>query len=507
VTAFARVAGASAAAAATRARNAKVAAIAELLAELDDDEVPVVVAVLSGEARQGRIGVGWRTVAGLDVEPAEVPTLSVLDVDAALSAVGGTTGTGSVAARAQLLKDLLGRATAPEADLLRRLLVGELRQGALAALVAEAIAKATGVPLPVVRRAAMLAGDLPTVAALARTGGAPALAAIGLTVGRPVQPMLAATAADVAEALASTGEASVEWKLDGARIQAHRTGGSVRLWTRNLNEVTDRLPGIVELVASFAAADVVLDGEAIGLDEADAERPRRFQDTMSDFGRQQSGAGGGLVARFFDVLHVDGEDLLDLPLRDRLPVLDRVCGAAAVPRIVTTDPEEAAAFAADALDRGQEGVVVKALGSPYEAGRRGGAWRKVKPVRTLDLVVLAVEWGSGRRRGWLSNLWLGARAAPHDDGFVMVGKTFKGMTDELLAWQTEQLLAREVGRDGHVVHVRPELVVEVALDGVQRSTRYAGGVALRFARLRRYRDDKEPRDADTIDTVRAMAGL
>jgi DNA ligase-1 len=459
----------------------------------------VVAAVLSGEARQGRIGVGWRTVANLDVEPAGEPTLEVLDVDATLTALAGTSGSGSVKARQQLLTDLLGRATADEADLLRRLLVGELRQGALEALVAEAVAKAFEVPVAVVRRAAMLAGDLPAVAALACTGGTDALEAIGLTVGRPVLPMLAATAADVAEALALTGEASVEWKLDGARVQAHRHGEVVRLWTRNLNEVTDRLPGIVELVRSFPAQQLVLDGESIWWLED--EPPKEFQDTMSSFGRRSGDAGADLGIRFFDVLHVDGEDLLDRPLRERLEVLDRVCGPAVIPRVVTGDLDAATAFADDAVARGHEGVMVKAIGSRYDAGRRGGSWRKVKPVKTLDLVVLAVEWGSGRRQGWLSNIWLGARG---DDGFVMVGKTFKGMTDELLAWQTEQFLAREVRREGHVVHVRPELVVEIALDGVQRSTRYPGGVALRFARVKRYRDDKGPEEADTIEAVRAF---
>ena len=494
MTAFAGVAAAHAAATATSKRTTKVTAFAELLATLTPDEVPVAVAILSGAPRQGRIGVGWRTVAGIDCEPAGEPTLEVLDVDAALTRLANTSGAGSQADRNAQLVELFSRATAPEADLLRKLLVGELRQGALEALVAEAVAKSCGLPVALVRRAAMLAGDLPAVAALACRGGADALEAIGLTVGRPVLPMLAATAADVAEALSLTGEASVEWKLDGARVQAHRTGDVVRLWTRNLNEVTDRLPAVVELVRSFAVESVVLDGEAVGVSE------ERFQDLMSQF---SSAAGGGLVARFFDVLHVDGEDLLDRPLGERLPLLDRVCGVAAIPRVVTSDVDVAAAFADDALARGNEGVMVKALSSTYDAGRRGGAWRKVKPVRTLDLVVLAVEWGSGRRQGWLSNLWLGAREVD-GDGFVMVGKTFKGMTDELLAWQTEQLLAREVRRDDHVVHVRPELVVEIALDGVQRSTRYPGGVALRFARVKRYRDDKGPDDADLISTVQAM---
>jgi DNA ligase-1 len=278
----------------------------------------------------------------------------------------------------------------------------------------------------------------------------------------------------------------------------------VRLFTRNLNDVTGRLPGIVDLVRTFDAQTVVLDGEAIGV--AASDRPDQFQDTMSRFGRRDGEAGATLVARFFDVLHVDGTDVLDRPLQERLTILDRVVGIAAIPRLVTADPEAGAAFADDALARGQEGVMVKALTSTYDAGRRGGSWRKVKPVRTLDLVVLGVEWGSGRRNGWLSNLHLGARATDPDDGFVMVGKTFKGLTDALLEWQTAELLARETGRDGHVVHVRPELVVEIALDGVQRSTRYAGGVALRFARVRRYRDDKNAEDADTIDAVRALLG-
>jgi DNA ligase-1 len=507
VTRFAEVAATSAAVGATRSRTAKVAALAELLGRLGPDEVVPVVAMLSGTVRQGRIGVGWATVAKLDVAPLDGdPVLEIVEVDAALDALAGASGPGSVGTRRAVLVDLLERATAPEVDLLRRLLTGELRQGALESLVVDAVARAADVPAVVVRRASMLAGDVPTVAAVAlHGGGRGALDAIGLRVGTAIQPMLAASAESVADALGRTGEASVEWKLDGARIQAHRDGDQVRLYTRNLNDVTDRLPGIVELVRSFPARSLVLDGEAMSWDPV-TERPGVFQDTMSSFGRQHGDAGGRLGAGFFDVLHVDGEDLLDRPLVERLEVLDRIVGPAAIPRLVTADAQEADAFAADALARGHEGVMVKALGSTYDAGRRGGSWRKVKPVRTLDLVVLAVEWGSGRRQGWLSNLHLGARAEGATGEFVMVGKTFKGMTDELLAWQTEQLLAREVARDGHVVHVRPELVVEIALDGVQRSTRYPGGVALRFARVRRYRDDKSPADADSITTVQALLG-
>jgi DNA ligase-1 len=525
MTRFADVAATSDAATATRSRLAKVGALSDLLSRLQPDEVPVVVAMLSGTVRQGRIGVGWATVGGLDIAPAEgEPTLEIEDVDAALDALAAASGPGSVAVRAAVLADVFSRATNPEADLLRRLLIGELRQGALESLVADAVAKSAGVPVALVRRAAMLAGDLPSTAAIAlHGGGEDALRQVGLRVGTAIQPMLAATAASVAEALELTGPASVEWKLDGARIQAHRDGDEVHLYTRNLNEITDRLPAIAALVRSFPARALVLDGEAMGW-LPDTDRPAAFQDTMSAFATRRAGEGsasdepdgGGdrrrsepskptiSDAAFFDVLHVDGEDLLDRPLVERLAVLDRVIGGAAIPRLVTSDPEAAQTFASDALDRGHEGVMVKALDSTYDAGRRGGSWRKVKPVRTLDLVVLAVEWGSGRRQGWLSNIHLGARAVEPDDGFVMVGKTFKGLTDALLTWQTEQFLAREVSRSGHVVHVRPELVVEIALDGVQRSTRYAGGVALRFARVRRYRDDKSPAEADTIDTVRAM---
>ena len=411
MTRFAEVAAASDATAATRSRLAKVASFTELLGRLDAAEVPVVVAILSGGARQGRIGVGWATVGRLaDLPPAAgEPTLEVLEIDAALDALAAATGAGSVAARRAILDELFGRATDREADLLRRLLIGELRQGALESLVADAVAKAAGVPVKVVRRAAMLTGDLPSVATTAlHGGGRTALEAIGLTVGTAIQPMLAATSATVADALAETGEASVEWKLDGARIQAHRDGDEVHLYTRNLNEVTDRLPSIVALVRSFPAEKVVLDGESIfWLEE---EQPAAFQDTMSSFSRRTGDAGATLAARFFDVLHVDGEDLLDRPLRERIAVLERVAGAAAMPRLLTADPEAASAFADEALRLGHEGVMVKALDSTYDAGRRGGSWRKVKPVKTLDLVVLAVEWGSGRRQGKLSNLWLGARA-------------------------------------------------------------------------------------------------
>ncbi|HEY8524826.1 MAG TPA: ATP-dependent DNA ligase [Acidimicrobiales bacterium] len=515
---FAEVVASSGAVAATRARSRKVAELAGLLHRLEPAEVPIVVAILTGAPRQGRIGVGWRTVARLDVPAAAEPSLTVADVDRALETLAGLAGPGSQAARARTLGDLMARATAPEQDMIGRLLVGELRQGALAGVLTDAVAKAAEIPLTTVRRAAMLAGDLPRVAAVALTEGAPGLEAIGLTLLRPVQPMLAQSASDVADALtqaraaAPDGLVSVEWKLDGARIQVHRDGSEVRIFTRNLNDVTDRLPGIVELVKRFPAERLLLDGEAIGLSEDEA--PELFQDVISRFSRERptgdaDGSGGaeppvGLEARFFDILHVDGRDLIDLPLTERLAHLERVVGPWRIRGTLTADVAEAEAVLEDALAAGHEGVMVKAAASPYEAGRRGGAWRKVKPVHTVDLVVLAVEWGSGRRTGWLSNLHLGARD-PEDAGrFVMVGKTFKGLTDELLRWQTERFLELETRREGHVVHVRPEQVVEIALDGVQVSTRYPGGVALRFARVRRYRHDKTPAEADTIDAVRAL---
>ena len=345
----------------------------------------------------------------------------------------------------------------------------------------------------------MLTGDLALAAQIALGEGEPALAALSLEVGRPVLPMLASTSKDPAAALAATGEASVEWKIDGARVQVHRWGGDqVRIFTRNLNDVTDRLPGLVAIARSLDVSSAVLDGEVLGLDEEQA--PRAFQDTMSRFSRAELGA---LRPYFFDLLYLDGEILIDRPLRERLPLLDRAAGALAVPRIATADAAEAERLLAGALAAGHEGVMVKALEGRYEAGRRGKSWRKVKPVLTLDLVVLAAEWGHGRRRGWLSNLHLGARD-PGTGGFVMVGKTFKGLTDELLRWQTERFTALAEREADGTVWVRPECVVEIALDGVQRSTRYPGGVALRFARVRGYRPDRDPASANTIDEVRAL---
>ena len=484
---------------ATRSRKVKMAVLAEVLGRAGPDDIAPAAAFLAGQLRQGRVGVGWGLLKAVDVEPASSPTLTVTALDQAVAQLAVLSGPGSAGARSALLKSLFEAATAAEADFMRRLLLGDLRQGALEALVTDALAVAVGVPVDVVRRAVMLDGDLSRVAVTAVTEGEAGLCAIGLQVLRPVQPMLAATAASVQEAIGACGLSSVEWKLDGARIQAHRDGDEVRLFTRNLNDVTSRLPGVVEVVRALPAQRIVLDGEVLAMGADD--RPDLFQDIMSRFGRHDGG-GGDLGVWFFDLLHLDGRDLLDEPLLERARLLEAVARRWRIPSLVTDDPDAAAEFAEGALRAGHEGVMVKGAESRYEAGRRGSAWRKVKPVRTLDLVVLGAEWGHGRRRGWLSNLHLGARGP--DGTFLMVGKTFKGLTDELLTWQTERLLELESSRDGIVVFVRPELVVEVALDGVLTSDRYPGGVSLRFARVKRYRPDKSPAEADDIDAVRAL---
>ncbi len=510
---FAEIVATSAAVTEAPGRNAKRDALADLLARLDPEEIEPALGFLVGEPRQGRIGVGWRTIASAEQPPAPEPSVTISEVDELLTELARTSGSGSAGRKQALLGGLLARATADESAFLFQLLGGGLRQGALAGVMTDAVAKAAGIPATVVRRAIMLGGRLDAVARIALTQDRAAVEAVALEVGRPLQPMLASTSASVTEALADLGEAAVEWKLDGIRIQVHRDGGDVTVYTRNLNDITDRSPDVIEVVRSMPADRLVLDGEVLVVDPQ-TDRPVAFQDSASDL-RSDGGRGGVIRPAFFDVLHIDGRDLIDEPLAVRRAALTEVAGQWAIPGAITADRGAGEAVLADALAAGHEGVVIKGTGSPYEAGRRGKAWRKVKPVHTLDLVVLAVEWGHGRRTGWLSNLHLGARAvdgAPPDgpDGFVMVGKTFKGLTDDLLRWQTERFLAlakREEpwgGPQTGVVWVRPEQVVEVALDGVQRSTRYPGGVALRFARVVRYRDDKPPAEADPITTVQAM---
>ena len=497
---LAELVAASAAVAGTPARTAKIAALADLLREAGPGEVAAIVRWLSGELTQRQIGVGWALLRERP-EPSAAGGLTVAEVEAAFTAIGALAGAGSVAARRDAVQALLARADAAEQAFLVRLLLGDLRQGALAGVMADAVAKAAGVPATAVRRALMLHGDLAAVAAIALRDGRAGLDAIRLQVGRPLAPMLAGTAADVAAALAKTGPAAVDHKLDGARVQVHRDGADVAIYTRTLDDVTARLPEVVAVARALPASALVLDGEAIAL-RADG-RPEPFQVTASRFGTRGARTVP-LASLFFDVLHADGEDLLDAPLARRSEVLAAVAGAEhRIPRTITADVAEAQAAFDAALAAGHEGVVVKALDAPYSAGRRGAAWLKVKPVHTLDLVVLAVEWGHGRRRGKLSNLHLGARDE-ETGGWAMLGKTFKGLTDELLAWQTERLLALQTGREGIVVHVRPELVVEIAFDGVQTSSRYPSGLALRFARVKRYRDDKPASEADTLATVRAI---
>jgi ATP-dependent DNA ligase I len=499
---LAEIAGVSRAVATTSARLAKIETLAAALREAGPLEVPIAVAYLSGELPQRQIGIGWAALRD-GFTPADTPSLTLSDVDTALSAIGAVWGKGSTATRKALVSELFGRATEGEQQFLYGLLSGELRQGALEGVMTEAVARAAAVPVAEVRRAMMLRGSLGAVAAAALSGGSAALGAFGLEVGRPVRPMLASSAASISGALAKAGSpAAVEWKLDGIRIQAHLADGNVRLFTRTLDEITGRLPEVVAVLAKLPVSTAVFDGELIALREDG--RPLPFQDTAARTASLDSAPSVPLSVFLFDVLHADGTDLIDAEDQQRHAALARAVPAELLmPRLVTGSVEEATAFFADAIAHGHEGVVIKSLDGRYAAGRRGAGWIKVKPRHTLDLVVLAVEWGHGRRRGWLSNLHLGARD-PATGGFVMLGKTFKGLTDELLTWQTERLLALEDHRDSYTVYVRPEQVVEIAFDGVQRSSRYPGGLALRFARVLRYREDKTAAEADTIDTVRTL---
>ncbi len=499
---LAEVAAASRAAASTRSRRAKIAGLSEVLSRAAPDEIEAVVGFLSGAPRQGRVGVGAALLWSVEAAPAASPSLEVLEVDDAVGRIPGITGRGSRARRLDLLAGLLGRATAGEQQFIRRLLTGELRHGALEGLMMEAVAAASGVGAAVVRRAAMLGGSLGSIALPALIEGEAALLEMRIEPMRPVRPMLASSSPSAEAAVEAAGRASVEWKMDGARIQAHRRGGRAAVFTRSLNEVTDRMPLVAQAVLRLPVSSVVLDGEALTLDEGGLPRP--FEQTMSRFGSRTPAGGAPLLPFFFDILHLDGRDLIDLPLSERIEILERTAPAEhRVPRVVTDRPSEAAAAFAEARRNRHEGVMVKAVDSTYEAGRRGSAWLKVKPAHHLDLVVLAAEWGHGRRTGWLSNLHLGARDA-EAGGFAMVGKTFKGLTDEMLARQTERFLRLQTGRRRNVVFLRPETVVEVAFDGVLPSPVYEGGAALRFARVKRFRPDKTPDRADTIQQIREI---
>jgi DNA ligase-1 len=490
----------------TAARLGKVGLVADALRALAPDEIEPGVAFLTGSVRQRRLGLGHAAAAGARPAPATAPSLTLREVDDTFARIASIAGAGAARERQRLLGALFERATDDEQSFLRRLITGGLRQGALEGVLAEAIASASGTPAATVRRALMLTGDAGRVARAALVEGPAGLAAFGLELFRPLQPMLAETANDAADALAHLGRAAGEHKIDGARVQVHRDGDDVRVFTRRLNDVTPAVPEIVAAVRALPARRLVLDGEAVVLRPDGTPQP--FQVTMRRFGRrldvERLAQTLPLSTFFFDCLHLDGDDVLDRPSAERWSVLDTLVPATArVPRTIVETTADVDRLLAAALAAGHEGLMVKALDAAYEAGRRGATWLKLKPAHTLDLVVLAVERGSGRRSAWLSNLHLGARD-PAQGGFVMLGKTFKGMTDDMLRWQTEHLLGLEIGRDGHVVHVRPELVVEVAFDGVQASPHYPGGVALRFARVRRYRPDKRAEDADTIDAVRAF---
>jgi DNA ligase 1 len=489
----------------TRARTKKVGFLADLLSDLSEDEVPVAVAYLSGEIPGRTIGIGWRSLQQLPA-PSSSPRLELLEVQETLERIRAATGPGSRAVRQSALASLYERATQQEQRFLSALLVGELRQGALTGVMADSIARAAGADLSDVRRAVMLTGDMGTVAQVALSEGPSALERFHLVPLHPLQPMLAQTADDVEAAIDRLGRAAFEWKLDGARVQVHKSHQEVAIFTRNLADVSPRLPEIVEATRRLRSDSLVLDGEVIALRPDGSPHP--FQVTMSRFGSQvdipRLSKSVPLSPFFFDCLHLDGRDLIDETTQVRHHALAGVVpDDMRVPRIVTDRISEASEFLDGALDKGHEGVMAKSLIAPYEAGRRGVGWLKVKRAHSLDLVVVAAEWGHGRRQGWLSNLHLGAR--DQSEGYVMLGKTFKGMTDEMLQWQTKRLLELETRREGIVVHVRPELVVEVAFDGLQRSTRYEGGLALRFARLKGYRHDKGPDEADTIETVRAIA--
>jgi DNA ligase-1 len=487
-------------------RLSKIDRLAALLREAEPGEIAVAIAFLSGEVRQAKLGVGWAAIRKARTDPARAAGLRLPEIDAALARLAATAGKGSAAARHALLRSLFARATVEEQDFLVRLLTGELRQGALEGIMVEAAAKAAGVPAKDLRRAAMLAGDLGEVTRTALAEGAAGLARHAVVLFRPIRPMLAGSADGVGEALARHAPAAFEWKLDGARVQVHKRGSEVRVFSRLMNEVTAAVPEVVEAARALPFDEAILDGEAISLDAAG--RPLAFQSTMRRFGRklavEEFRGELPLAVFFFDLIQAEGAPLLQEPYARRYDALAaNVPEARRPPRMVTADAAAAQRFFDAAIEAGHEGLVAKGLEAPYEAGARGAAWLKIKKADTLDLVVLAAEWGHGRRKGRLSNLHLGARDP--DGGFVMLGKTFKGMTDDLLAWQTKRLLELEERREGIVVHVRPELVVEIAFNGLQASPLYPAGLALRFARVVRYRDDKKADEADTIHTVKRIA--
>lgn len=490
----------------TARRSAKVDLLAALLRQLRGDEIEIAVAFLSGAIRERRIGIGHAALRAATGPPAESPSLELTEADRIFQSIAATTGGGSARERSQLLRGLFARATGPEQRFLTGLILGELRQGALEGVMLDAVAKASGIALDRVRRAVMLAGDIAPVARAALETGD--LTHYDVRLFRPVQPMLAQSAGNVSEAIQELGEAALEFKMDGARVQAHKSGEDVLVYSRSLNDVTAALPEVVEIVRASPARDLILDGEVLSL-KPDG-RPQPFQATMRRFGRkldvERTRGELPLTAFWFDLIYLDGGSLLDEPQARRFQTLGELSPGYLMPHMITSDAGQAAEFLAEALSRGHEGIMAKAIGAPYASGARGQSWLKVKQARTLDLVILAAEWGHGRRKGWLSNLHLGARDT-EKGGFAMLGKTFKGLTDEMLEWQTRQLLPLEIGRDSYTVYVEPKLVAEIAFNEIQVSPRYASGLALRFARVKRYRNDKTAAEADTFQTVRQLAGM
>ena len=492
----------------TTKRLEKIELLSRLIRQLSPDEIEIVVPFLSGQTRQGRIGIGYAALRDVRNSPAASPSLEILDVDAILQSITGTSGSGSQRRRLELLQVMFSRATEAEQRFLAGLLMGELRQGALEGVMAEAVAKAAGLPPERVRRAAMMAGDIARVARAALEQGEAGLAQYDVQLFRPIQPMLAQSAEDVPEALACIGEAALEYKMDGARVQVHKSGDDVVVYSRSLKDVTPAVPEVVELVRSLQAKDLILDGEVISL--LPDGRPQPFQITMRRFGRkldiERMREQLPMTPFWFDLLYLNGGAILDEPQARRFAALSGLSREHLIPHIVTNDAQAADDFLEQALEHGHEGIMAKAIDAKYAAGARGQSWVKVKRARTLDLVILAAEWGNGRRKGWLSNLHLGARDT-QKGGFAMLGKTFKGLTDEMLAWQTQELLRLEIGRDSYTVHVEPMLVVEIAFNEIQVSPRYASGLALRFARVKRYRTDKTTGEADTFETVQRLAGI
>lgn len=492
----------------TTKRLEKTKLISSLLRQLAPEEAEITVAFLSGLTRQGKLGIGYATVSATEGVHSAEPILAILEVDGKLDELTKVSGAGSERRRREILVQLLSRATAKEADFLRRLIVGELRQGALEGIMLDAIAKASGISPDRVRRAAMMAGSVPAIAEAVFEGGEKGLSQFNLRLFRPVQPMLAGSADDVTKALDDLGEPTLEYKFDGARIQVHKSGDQVSIYSRQLNDVGSAIPEVVEAVRNLPAHDLILDGEVLSLDPAG--RPQPFQVTMRRFGRKMDverlRAELPMTPFWFDLLYLDGAPLLDQTQATRFAELQRLSPAeAVVPHLVTADSDAAEDFLHQSLARGHEGIMAKARGSAYAAGARGQSWLKIKRANTLDLVIVAAEWGNGRRQGFLSNLHLGARDT-EKGGFAMLGKTFKGLTDEMLRWQTGELLKLEIARDRYTVYVEPKIVVEIAFNEIQVSPRYRSGLALRFARVKRYRTDKSAGDSDTFQTVQKMAG-